>query len=207
MLFWSPGDEDHPQHPATTARREIIAACQGRNLPLLPYPTERLEAADWRPVGVPVGDLQRRRRHAPWPPAWANRWCVCLATATPKQIVIGRRAAARRSKSCSRPARPWPTSAWTKWLPLGGGCISGRFAEWRGGAWCAGLAVCRPRPFWSFCPLAPSMPTAAAVRKRWHSGPGGAACVAYPAPRMCVSAVMPVHVPVPHGVLSGRSSP
>lgn len=44
MLFWSPGDEDHPQHPGDDRKaREIIAACQERNLPLLPYPTERLE--------------------------------------------------------------------------------------------------------------------------------------------------------------------
>lgn len=42
MLFWSPGDEDNPLHPGDDRKaQEIIQATRG--LPVLPYPTHRLE--------------------------------------------------------------------------------------------------------------------------------------------------------------------
>ncbi len=42
MLFWSPGDEDNPLHPGDDRKAgEILAAT--RDIPVLPYPTARLE--------------------------------------------------------------------------------------------------------------------------------------------------------------------
>lgn len=42
MLFWSPGDEDNPHHPGDDRKAaEIMAAVA--DLPVLPYPTVRLE--------------------------------------------------------------------------------------------------------------------------------------------------------------------
>lgn len=43
MLFWSPGDEDNPLHPGDDRKAQaIIDAC--RDLPLLAYPTDTLQA-------------------------------------------------------------------------------------------------------------------------------------------------------------------
>lgn len=42
LLFWSPGAEDHAQHPGDDGKAEqLLALC--RDLPLLPCPTQRLE--------------------------------------------------------------------------------------------------------------------------------------------------------------------
>ncbi len=41
-LFWSPGDEDHPQHPGDDRKaREVLEVLQG--IAIVPQPTERLE--------------------------------------------------------------------------------------------------------------------------------------------------------------------
>ncbi|GHD71105.1 glycosyltransferase family 9 protein [Vogesella fluminis] len=43
MLFWSPGDEDHPAHPGDDRKAaRIVAAAAQYGLPLLPYPTGEL---------------------------------------------------------------------------------------------------------------------------------------------------------------------
>lgn len=42
MLFWSPGDEDNPLHPGDDRKAAQIMAAL-RDVPLLPYPTQRLE--------------------------------------------------------------------------------------------------------------------------------------------------------------------
>ena len=42
LLFWSPGDENNPLHPGDDGKAaEILSTC--KNLPILPYATERLE--------------------------------------------------------------------------------------------------------------------------------------------------------------------
>lgn len=43
VLFWSPGDEDHPAHPGDDRKAaHIVAAAAQHGLPLLPYPTREL---------------------------------------------------------------------------------------------------------------------------------------------------------------------